>query len=62
MVDELFECKNSRDDYTEISNAIVSFLNIPGMKISTETYSRAKEISYEDLDSDLKDILKKEFL
>ncbi len=60
LVSDLFRHKDSQD-YGEISDAVVSFLSLSRKKYSKEVISERKNIPFDDLDSEFKNILKQEF-
>ena len=60
LMSNLFEC-NNKESYIGISNAIVSFLSLSEKKLQKEIYNDTKELSFNELDTEFKNIMKKEF-
>ncbi len=60
LVSDLFKHKDSQY-FGEISDAMVSFLSLSKKEYSEEVISERKNIPFDDLDSEFKNILKQEF-
>ena len=62
LIADLFENKNSRDCFNDISNLIILILNIYNEKFPVDIYSLKEKESLKEFDSKYKHILKHEFL
>ncbi len=60
LVSDLFKHKDSQY-FCDISDAVVSFLSLSKKKYSEEVIFERKNILFDDLDSEFKNILKQEF-
>lgn len=60
LMSTLFERKNN-ESYIGISNAIISFLSLSKKKHQKDIYKDTKELSFNELDTEFKKIMKKEF-
>ena len=60
LMSNLFERKNN-ESYIGISNAIISFLSLSKKKHQKDIYKDTKELSFNELDTEFKKIMKKEF-
>ena len=61
LVSNLFENKNN-ETYNRISNGIISFLSLSNKEANKDVYSNTKNIPFKELDPELKQILKQEFI
>ena len=61
LVADLFDNKNSRVCFSNISNLIILILNIYNEKFPVDNYSLEEENSKNRINSEYKDILKQEF-
>ena len=61
LISNLFENKN-KESYRRFSNTIVSFLSLSNKENNKDVYSTTKNIPFKELDPELKQILKQEFI